>query len=67
MATADALVVALEANGFAVTIDRRDLPYGEEWQVELADFIRSSDTVVWLVSPESLASKWCHWELGDYA
>ena len=32
MVAADALVEALEKQGFAVTIDRRDLPYGEEWQ-----------------------------------
>jgi hypothetical protein len=62
---ADALVVALEEHGFEVAIDRRDLPYGEEWQKELADFIRGSDTVVWLVSPDSAASKWCNWELGE--
>ena len=65
MAAADALVAALEGEGFEVTIDRRDLPYGEEWQKELADFIRGSDTVVWLVSPDSIASKWCNWELGE--
>ena len=46
MAAADALVLALEGEDFEVTIDRRDLPYGEEWQKELADFIRASDTVV---------------------
>ncbi len=50
-----------------VLIDRRDLPYGEEWQKELADFIRASDTVVWLVSPDSVASKWVNWELGELA
>lgn len=65
MAAADALVLALEGEGFEVTIDRRDLPYGEEWQKELADFIRASDTVVWLVSPDSVKSKWCNWELGE--
>lgn len=65
MATADALVAALEAHGFAVTIDRRDLPYGEEWQAELSAFIASSDTVVWLVSPDSVKSKWVNWELGE--
>lgn len=64
-AAADALVAALEGAGFEVTIDRRDLPYGEEWQRELADFIRASDTVVWLVSPDSVQSKWCNWELGE--
>ena len=65
MAATDALVERLEAEGFEVTIDRRDLPYGEEWQAELADFIRAADTVVWLVSPASVASKWCNWELGE--
>ena len=29
MATADTLVTALEGEGFEITIDRRDLPYGE--------------------------------------
>jgi hypothetical protein len=62
---AEGLVSALEAEGFEVKIDRRDLPYGEEWQKELADFIRASDTVVWLVSPDSVGSKWCNWELGE--
>ena len=65
ISVADALVSALEHEGFAVTIDRRDLPYGEAWQKELADFIRASDTVVWLVSPDSVESKWCNWELGE--
>ena len=65
MATADAMVVALERNGFEVIIDRRDLPYGEEWQAELGHFIATSDTVVWLVSPDSVRSKWCNWELGE--
>lgn len=65
MAATDALVLELEAAGFAVTIDRRDLAYGEEWQQELAEFIRASDTVLWLVSPDSVTSKWCNWELGE--
>ncbi len=62
---ADRLVSGLEKQGVEVLIDRRDLPYGEEWQKELADFIRMSDTVVWLVSPDSIASKWVNWELGE--
>ena len=62
---AEQLVSRLEEHGMEVLIDRRDLPYGEEWQKELADFIRMSDTVVWLVSPDSVASKWVNWELGE--
>ncbi len=57
------LVTVLEREGFAVTIDTRDLPFGEEWQEELDYFIRESDIVVWLVSPESISSTWCKWEL----
>jgi WD40 repeat protein len=67
LASADAIVIALEQQGFEVMIDKRDLPYGEEWQKELADFIRNSDTVVWLVSPDSIASRWCNWEVGEVA
>ena len=65
LAIAEGLTDALLRNGFDVKIDVRDLPYGEEWQAELADFIAKSDTVVWLVSPDSVKSKWCNWELGE--
>ena|SRR5689334_7567571 len=65
MAVADAMVAALEQHGIGVRIDRRDLPYGQKWQAELADFIRAADTVIWLVSPNSVVSKWCNWELGE--
>jgi WD40 repeat protein len=64
-ATADALVTALEARGFEVTIDKRNLPFGEEWQKELVEFIRLSDTVIWLVSNPSIESKWVNWELDE--
>jgi WD40 repeat protein len=65
LAIADKLATALEMSGFEIFIDRRDLPYGEEWKAELADFIRSSDSVIWLVSTASVGSKWCRWELGE--
>ncbi len=63
LAIADEIANALERHGFDVLIDRRDLPYGEKWQAELADFIIGSDTVIWVISPASVASKWCRWEL----
>ena len=62
---ADTLVAALEQRGFEVMIDRRDLPFGEKWQSELVDFIRASDTVLWLISEHSVESKWCNWELDE--
>ena len=65
MEIADRLVEALDGEGFEVIIDRRDLPYGEEWLKELTDFIAGADTVVALVSPAFIASKACNWELGQ--
>jgi tetratricopeptide (TPR) repeat protein len=62
---ADRFVTALEEEGFKVNIDRRDLPFGEEWVRELTDFIAGSDTVVALVSPAFIASKACNWELSQ--
>jgi roadblock/LC7 domain-containing protein len=64
---ADAIVEALQARGFELTIDRRDLPFGQKWQEELADFIRLSDTVIWLVSEASIRSEWVNWELDEVA
>jgi hypothetical protein len=65
VAAAEAIADALARNGFDVKIDVRDLPYGEEWQAELAGFIAGSDTVLWLVSPDSVRSRWVNWELGE--
>lgn len=66
-AAADALFEALTARGFKMTIDRRDLPFGEKWQAQLAEFIRLSDTVIWLISDASIRSEWVNWELDEVA
>src|SRR5262245_308151 len=63
MASADALVAALEPHDIDVLIDRRDLPYGEEWKPELLDFVRQADSIVFVVSQRSVASSWCKWEV----
>jgi hypothetical protein len=62
---ADRIVAALESLDFAVTIDKRDLPYGEKWQTELAGFIKAADAVLFLVSPRSVGSYWCRWEIAQ--
>ncbi|WCR00087.1 toll/interleukin-1 receptor domain-containing protein [Paracoccus aestuarii] len=64
-ATADALSERLLAEGHDIAIDRRDLPFGEEWQRELSELIRGADSTIWLVSTASVASSWCKWELGE--
>jgi TIR domain-containing protein len=63
VAFAEAIVDALKTRDFDVLIDRRDLPYGEEWKPELLDFVRQSDAVVFVVSAHSVGSRWCKWEL----
>ena len=65
--SADALADRLQSQGMAVRIDRRSLPYGEEWQLELTEMIAEADAIVWLVSPASVASQWCGWELAEVA
>jgi tetratricopeptide (TPR) repeat protein len=67
MGFADRLVTALESRDIEVIIDRRDLPLLEEWQNELIGFIRKADAVVCLLSPSSINSKWCKWEVEQVA
>jgi TIR domain len=53
----DRLFEALKARGFDVLIDRQNLPKLEDWERELLGFIQQADTVVFIVSRHSLASK----------
>ncbi len=53
----------LEGQWMSVAIDSSDLPFGEEWQEFLRYLITRSDVIVFLVSPDSIGSKWCQWEL----
>jgi formylglycine-generating enzyme required for sulfatase activity len=62
-AFADRLVEALKSRGFEVRIDRQDLPKLEDWERELLGFIREADTVIFIASPHSLASKVVTWEI----
>ena len=50
------LAAALEALGIQIQIDERDLPLLEGWKRGLLDFIGAADTVVFIVSPRSIAS-----------
>jgi len=60
---ADLVVAALEARGLSPTIDTRDLPTLEDWRRELLGFIRTADAVVFIVSPNSISSPVCAWEV----
>jgi WD40 repeat protein len=65
LAFADKLVAALEAHDIETRIDRRDLPFAREWQDQLVEMVRWADTVLFIISPNSIGSKWCEWELAQ--
>ena len=62
---ADTLKAALEARGFRVVIDRQDIVAGEDWETRLSSLIAKADTLVFLISPDSLKSAICSWELEE--
>lgn len=61
----DQLVLALEDKGFSALIDRHNIDAAERWQERLSALIASSDTVVFVLSPTSAASKICQWEVSE--
>ncbi|MBK8197993.1 MAG: toll/interleukin-1 receptor domain-containing protein [Acidobacteria bacterium] len=64
---AQELVSGIEACGFDAFIDKADIAHGEAWQSRLGDLINRADTIVWVVSPESLSSEIVAWELDTAA
>ncbi|WP_084251800.1 TIR domain-containing protein [Bradyrhizobium sp. AT1] len=54
---------ALEARGLSPKIDTQDLPTLEDWRRELLAFIREADAIVFIVSPDSILSFECAWEI----
>jgi TIR domain len=61
------IVAALESRALAPKIDTRDLPKPEDWRRELLGFIRDADAVVFIISPNSLLSPVCSWEVEQVA
>jgi formylglycine-generating enzyme required for sulfatase activity len=53
----------LEAAGFEPLLDKDDIAAGEEWEIRLGWLIGTADTVVFVISPDSLFSKRCGWEI----
>ncbi len=58
-AFASDLVLGLAACGFAPYIDRQDIAAGEDWEKRLEGLIAESDSIVYVVSPDSLGSDHC--------
>jgi hypothetical protein len=60
---AEELLTGLEVAGFAPFLDRHDIAPGEDWEHRLEGLIEAADTIVFVVSPKSVASERCSWEL----
>jgi hypothetical protein len=57
MAFADRLEAALKARGFEPLIDRTDIYAFEEWWKRIEALIARADTVVFVLSPDAVASE----------
>ena len=55
------------SDGFDAFLDKTDIAPGEPWKERLAGLIAAADTVVFTVSPDSVASSICAWELEESA
>lgn len=62
---AEELVTALEVVGFGAYLDRHDIAAGEDWEQRLSALIREADTVLFLITPRSVASERCAWEVAS--
>lgn len=61
------LLAGLQAAGFEPNLDVHDIAAGEVWESRLAGLIEAADTVVFIVSPDSVASERCAWEISKTA
>ena len=59
----DALVLVLESGGYEVRLDRNDIAPAELFKVRIDQLILDSDVVVFVLSPDSVRSAVCAWEV----
>lgn len=48
--------------GFEPLLDREGIAAGEDWKQRLAELIRSADVIVFILTPDWIASEVCQWE-----
>lgn len=53
----------LIAAGLTAYLDKHDIAAGEDWRSRLGGLIEAADAVVFLISPDSIASEVCDWEV----
>src|SRR5208282_1000770 len=62
---ADQLEAALQSLKYDVAIDRQGISGGEDWRARLGGLIRDADTIVFVLSPSSVDSELCKWEVEE--
>jgi hypothetical protein len=60
-AFAQELVTGLEIAGFQPYLDKHDIAAGVEWETRLGRLIEATDTVVFVISSDAVASERCGW------
>jgi formylglycine-generating enzyme required for sulfatase activity len=65
LAAAERLLDQLTGEGFDAYIDRQDILPGEPWRDRIAKLIEAADSVAFLISPDSIASPVCDWEVNE--
>ena len=63
LAFADRLGAELKASGFEPLIDRSDIYVFEDWWKRIQELIANADTIVFVISPDSVASDICQKEV----
>jgi hypothetical protein len=61
---ASRLYGALRASGVDAWFDRAEIRPGDEWQGALDEALRNSGTMVYILTPNSVADPWTLFELG---
>jgi WD40 repeat protein len=62
-AFAEKLRAALAARGFEAYLDKADILPGEPWRARIEGLILAADAIVFVMSPSSIASEICTWEV----
>ena len=60
---AEWLRLALREQGFDAYLDVHDIAPGEAWQDRLHNLISTAEKIVFLISPDAVASEICAWEV----
>jgi len=60
---AQELLNGLQFAGFAPYLDKHDIAAGENWEMRLGRLIEAADAVVYIISPDSIGSQRCAWEV----